>query len=189
MHIHRPVCERAARALRPEVSAQETGRCFLFVGSPSNDQAEGLNLPFLSSYTDANKAFAFCGEAQRYYELCGFKTRVLPASLTSAEEVMQLAGVHHITVSPPLLAELAATPAEGWKSSDVVGQTLRATPIPPASAGDLYDSIVRDEAAWRLAFTRSSNGGSEGKIIQAINIFLRMQDDLENMARQQSAVV
>ena len=171
------------------MSAQETGRCFLFVGSPSNDQAEGLNLPFLSSYTDANKAFAFCGEAQRYYELCGFKTRVLPASLTSAEEVMQLAGVHHITVSPPLLAELAATPAEGWKSSDVVGQTLRATPIPPASAGDLYDSIVRDEAAWRLAFTRSSNGGSEGKIIQAINIFLRMQDDLENMARQQSAVV
>lgn len=137
----------------------------------------------LSSFTDTHKAFAFCGEAQRYYELRGCKTKVLPASLTSIDEVMQLAGAHHITVSPPLLAELAVTPSKDWESGQVVGRTLKETPIPAVSVSEVYDEISRDEASWRLAFTRSHNGRSEGKIIQAINIFSDMQDRLEAMVR------
>ena len=40
---------------------------------------------------------------------------MLPASLTSIQEVMKLAGAHHITVSPPLLIKLAETPANPWE--------------------------------------------------------------------------
>lgn len=102
---------------------------------------------------------------------------------------MRLAGAHHITVSPSLLAELAATPAQGWDGADVVGRTLKEAPVPPASAGKLYDDIVRDEATWRLAFTRSSAGRNEEKIIQAINIFSDMQDQLEGMVSRLEAGV
>jgi transaldolase len=140
-----------------------------------------------NSYVDTAKAFSLVGEAQRYYEQQGSKTRVLPASLTSIEEVMRLAGSHHITVSPPLLAELAATPAEGWKSADLVGDVFktagdRAAPV--SADGVLLSAIVGDESSWRLAFTRSQQGGCEVKIIQAINIFSDKQDDLENLVRK-----
>lgn len=126
----------------------------------------------VGSYHDSDKGFAFCAEAQRYFEARNVKTKVLAASLTSTEEVMQLAGVHHITISPPLLAELAATTtAEGWKAPDLFGRKLthasRAVPL--------------DESAWRMAFTRSKAGKNEGKIVQAINIFADMQDQLEDM--------
>ena len=109
---------------------------------------------------------------------------MLPASLTSIEEVMQLAGAHHITVSPPLLAELAATSAEDWEGRGVVGQTLKNAPVQLPAASKLLDEVIKDEAVWRLAFTRSNNGRSEGKIIQAINIFSDMQDQLEAMVRR-----
>lgn len=44
---------------------------------------------------------------------------------------------------------------------------------------DKFEVILKDESAWRLAFTRSEGGKSEGKIIQAINIFYGMQENLE----------
>ncbi|KAK8064442.1 transaldolase [Apiospora phragmitis] len=128
-----------------------------------------LRVHFDETYVDANKAFAFCGAAQRYYAQTGSRTQVLPASLTSIQEVMMLAGAHHITVSPPLLKKLAETPANPWRAT-------RAR----SSFAD-YSAIVDDESAWRLAFTRSANGQSEGKIIQAINIFCERQEKLEEL--------
>jgi transaldolase len=119
-------------------------------------------------------------QAQRYFESAGSKTKVLAASLTSVDEVMQLAGVNHITVSPPLLAELAAattTTARDPKRGSAVA-TTEESGSPATSI-----SVPRDEAGWRLAFTRSKAGKSEGKIIQAINIFADMQDRLEEMVR------
>lgn len=118
---------------------------------------------------------------QRYYESRSLKTRVMPASLTSVEEVMQLAGAHHITVPPNLLTELAITPGEGWKGKDTIGRALKEASVPSEKA---YETIVGDEAAWRLAFTRSAEGRNEGKIIQAINIFSDVQDRLEEMVRK-----
>lgn len=128
---------------------------------------------------DENKAFAFCGAAQRYYEKTGSRTQVLPASLTSIQEVMMLAGAHHITVSPPLLKKLAETPANPWEGD--TGSVFQKT---DSSFAD-YSSIVDNESAWRLAFTRSANGQSEGKIIQAINIFCEKQEKLEELVSAQ----
>ncbi|OIW28149.1 aldolase [Coniochaeta ligniaria NRRL 30616] len=133
-----------------------------------------LRVHFDPSYHDSDKGLTFCFQAQHYFETQGCKTKVLAASLTSIEEVMQLAGVHHITISPPLLAELAATTADGWKDRDVLGRELN----------HASEAIPLDESAWRMAFTRSKAGKNEGKIIQAINIFADMQDQLENMARK-----
>ena len=133
-----------------------------------------------SRYVDENKAFDFCGEAQRYYEKIGSKTQVLPASLTSIQEVMKLAGVHHITVAPPLLNKLAETPANPWEGD--TGSVFKDRKA-DETLGD-YSGIIEDESAWRLAFTRSLDGKAEGKIVQAINIFCEKQEGLEELARR-----
>lgn len=92
---------------------------------------------------------------------------------------MKLAGVHHITVAPPLLTKLSETPANPWEGE--TGSVFKNKA--DETFGD-YSGILDDESAWRLAFTRSLNGKAEGKIIQAINIFCEKQEALEGLARQ-----
>lgn len=89
-----------------------------------------------------------------------------------------LAGVHHITVSPPLLTKLAETPGNPWE-----GDTGSVFKDKTEKTFDDYSKILEDESAWRLAFTRSQDGKSEGKNIQAINIFCEKQEGLEELAR------
>ncbi|KAI8964663.1 putative transaldolase [Daldinia sp. FL1419] len=138
-----------------------------------------LRVHFDDNYVDQNKAFDFCGSAQRYYERIGSKTQVLPASLTSIQEVMQLAGAHHITVAPHLLSKLAETPANPWEGE--TGSVFNDKK--EQETGD-YSGIIGDESSWRLAFTRSQEGKAEVKIIQAINIFCDKQNGLEELARR-----
>lgn len=93
----------------------------------------------------------------------------------------------HITVSPPLLAELAATSAESFQGEiGSVLETAANDEVPPKSK---YEAILEDESAWRLAFTRSERGKSEGKIIQAVNIFYEMQEALEDMVKKMDQTV
>ncbi|KAI0380312.1 putative transaldolase [Hypomontagnella monticulosa] len=138
-----------------------------------------LRVHFDASYVDEHKAFDFCGAAQKYYEKIGSKTQVLPASLTSIQEVMKLAGAHHITVAPHLLTKLAETPADPWE-----GETGSVFKDRTEEGSADYSGILEDESAWRLAFTRSQEGKAEVKNIQAINIFCEKQDALEALARQ-----
>lgn len=148
-----------------------------------------LRVHFEPGYVDPNKgaALLLCGVIQRHLELGGRKTpQVVAASLTSIEEVMQLAGLRHITVSPPLLAELAATPAVGWTAASI-GLANKASDL-DSTLGDEYRAklagVVRDEASWRMAVTRSEGGRNETKLVQAINIFTDMQDRLEEIVRK-----
>ncbi|KAI1463252.1 putative transaldolase [Daldinia caldariorum] len=138
-----------------------------------------LRVHFDENYVGQHKAFDFCGSAQRYYEKIGSRTRVLPASLTSIQEIMKLAGAHHITVAPDLLTKLAETPADSWEGE--TGSVFKGKA--EEEAGN-YSDIVEDESAWRLAFTRSQEGRAEVKIIQAINIFCDKQVGLEGLARR-----
>lgn len=133
-------------------------------------------------YVDQQKAFDFCREAQTFYNAQSSKTRVLAASLTSVEEVMQLAGVDHITISAALLKQLAGREASSWHSK--VGDYFAQGPAAKSLAVEEYTRLFRDESAWRLAFTRSGFGSSEGKIIQAINYFSDFQEKLEALVRQ-----
>jgi hypothetical protein len=155
----------------------------------------------LHSYTDPSPALSFTGAAQTYLDSLNGqgnnRTQVLAASLTSIEQVMQLAGIHHITVSPPLLAELAATPAAGWAGTAHTGMVIRDADAAAAGNGklgaesngtgtrrkQLLEAVVQDEALWRMAFTRAEGGRCETKLVQALNIFADVQDRLEEIVR------
>lgn len=160
-----------------------------------------LRVHFDTTYTDANKdrAALFCGAAQRYCDEAAAssseaesalgalnlqtQTQVMAASLTSVEEVMRLAGaVKHITVSPPLLAELEATPAAGWPGAGTVGAAAAITG-PNGDAVRLKE-LIKDQSQWRLAFTRADSGESERKLGQAIGIFCDMQEQIERLVRK-----
>ncbi|KAL8782219.1 MAG: hypothetical protein Q9213_005585 [Squamulea squamosa] len=53
-----------------------------------------------------------CVQVQKHFRERGIKTKVLPASLTSKEEIMRLTGVDHITIAPKLLSHLAVPMTE-----------------------------------------------------------------------------
>ena len=131
---------------------------------------------------DEHKAFDFCREAQAYYTNHEFRTQVLAASLTSVDEVMQLAGIQHITISPNLLNGLASTELSAWNGK--LGDYFAQGPDNKSWETGDYNALVRDESKWRMAFTRSGFGTSEGKIIQAINYFSDCQEKLEDLVRQ-----
>ncbi|GAM36139.1 transaldolase [Talaromyces pinophilus] len=131
-----------------------------------------------NSFVDQNKLFSLCVAIQKYYKSVGAVTQVLPASLTSTDEVLALAGVDHITVAPPLL-ELLSLPdcpiTPSFFDSDTSG--VLAFPKTP---------YLKDEAAYRIAFTRDLAGASEEKLTQAINIFCDMQDKLIALIKSKS---
>ncbi|KAJ3551548.1 hypothetical protein NPX13_g11334 [Xylaria arbuscula] len=141
-----------------------------YIGLYIND----LRVHFDATYIDENKGFPVANAAQRFYETRGQRTQVLAASLTSIEEVMMLSGVAHITVSPPLLYELSETSAETWE-----GDTGAAFKTAPAEVQDVDAASARDEAAWRLTFSKDKDGKSEAKLKDAVQLFSEKQDALE----------
>jgi transaldolase len=118
------------------------------------------------SYVDNDKGFNVCRDAQNYYHKLKTSTEVLPASLTSIAEVMKLAGADHITVSPPLLAQLASTSEEASFLSGEAPIGWFTEKVRALNIGS-YDAIIKDEAAFRIAYTRSKNGANEAKLTQA----------------------
>ncbi|RAH39588.1 uncharacterized protein BO95DRAFT_469602, partial [Aspergillus brunneoviolaceus CBS 621.78] len=112
---------------------------------------------------------------QTYYHAINSRTQVLPASLTSTDEILALAGVHHITIAPGLLQQLAALPASAATTVPNLFETT--PPIHYDAPGSFRD----DEAGYRLAFSREGRGKSEGKLAQAVSIFCEMQDRLVQM--------
>ncbi|KAK4197387.1 putative transaldolase [Triangularia verruculosa] len=153
-----------------------------------------LKVHFEPGYVDPTRAdsLLLCGLIQEYFSRLGaqrgrpVKTEVMAASFTNVEEVMQLAGIRNVTVSPGLLEQLAGTRAEGWTGA-TVGMVER-------FAGGLEDEgrarglerlvMEGDEAGWRMAFTRCEEGRAEGKLIQALNIFADVQERLEEVVRR-----
>ncbi|KAL1998475.1 hypothetical protein VTN02DRAFT_6097 [Thermoascus thermophilus] len=136
-----------------------------------------LKVHFEPGFTDPDKLLPLCVAIQRYYKSIQAGTQVLPASLTSTEEVFSLAGADHITIPPGLLEQLSEP-----SSSPGVPSLFDADP--PVPVPDSPVSYVNDPATYRLSFTRDLGGASEGKLTQAINIFCDMQDKLESLVQQ-----
>ena len=86
---------------------------------------------------------------------------MLAASLTSIDEVTQLAGVSHITISAPLLKELSREDVE----SEVSSQSLF---NPNNKHLQPFDERVSldDESAFRTAFSKANGGAGEVKLAQ-----------------------
>ena len=120
---------------------------------------------------------------QNFYSRIGSKTLVMPASLTSVEECLKVSGAHHITISPPLLAALAATPAAAAASSSTA--TVFFDEIVDEAEGDeALMELAKDEAKYRIRYTRLKNGAAEKKLCDAINIFADCQDATEELVRR-----
>ncbi|KFA72789.1 hypothetical protein S40288_06380 [Stachybotrys chartarum IBT 40288] len=141
-----------------------------------------LKVHFEEGHIDHSPAFDFCRESQAYYLAHKHRTQVLAASLTSVEQVMQLAGIQHITVAPKLLQELSERDASSLPGE--VGAYFAEGPDAKSWETRDYAALVRDESKWRLAFARSGFGASEGKIVQAINYFSDFQEKLEELVLQ-----
>ncbi|KAF7123011.1 hypothetical protein CNMCM5793_001187 [Aspergillus hiratsukae] len=116
-----------------------------------------LKVHFEPGFTDQNKLLFLCIEITRYYLEINAKTKVLPASLTSTDEIFCLAGVDHITILPHLLKELHQ-PSSAFDQQSYFAHDVE----PPAE-----HSFVNDESAYRIAFTRDLHGASEEKLTQA----------------------
>lgn len=133
-------------------------------------------------HIDTDKGFALTRSCQNFYtRISNTKTQVMPASLTSVEECLQVSGANHITISPPLLAALAATPAPATSAPlffDEAGDETEAL-----GDGALME-LVKSEAKYRIAYTRLKNGAAEKKIVDAINIFADCQDATEELIRR-----
>ncbi|OJZ90407.1 hypothetical protein ASPFODRAFT_126076 [Aspergillus luchuensis CBS 106.47] len=133
-----------------------------------------LRVHFEPGFKDPSPLLQFSALVQKYYASIGSQTQVLPASLTSTNEIFALAGVQHITIAPGLLEELVK-PLEG----KVPVESLFDSPaVVEGAVPGKEVSYVGDEAGYRIAFTRDANGLSEEKLTQAVNIFCDMQDKL-----------
>ena len=75
---------------------------------------------------------------------------------------MALAGVHHITIAPPLLQELASTSVD---SKEKIPSLFAKTELSREKSVKLV-RFGNDEAAFRMSFTRRDNGKAESKLIQ-----------------------
>jgi transaldolase len=125
-----------------------------------------LRVHFDPTFTDTNRAQLLCLEAQRYYEKYGMKTQVLPASLTSVEEITELAGVHHITIAPGLLKELAEKKAEDNTTVSI----FEKAPDGFTVAGKM--SFKDDEEGYQKVF-KEAIGGEAVRKLDEVSCFSR----------------
>jgi transaldolase len=85
-------------------------------------------------------------------------TQVLPASLTSTEEIMELAGVHHITIAPGLLRELA----DEMVGDNTVVSIFEKAPVGFRVASKM--SFRDDEEGYQKAFKEAIGGEAVRKL-------------------------
>ncbi|QQK43093.1 Transaldolase [Penicillium digitatum] len=123
-----------------------------------------------AGFVDNAKLLPLCAAIQNYYKSINSRTQVLPASLTSVEEIFLLAGVDHLTISPGLLTELTQPFAGNVKSLFDIEATL---PIPARNV-----SFINDPGNYQITFVRDQGGASPVKLTEAINIFCDAQDKL-----------
>lgn len=125
------------------------------------------------TYDDPNPHSNLCVSAQRYYEQRALKTMVLAASFTSADEIMALAGIHHLTVAQALLQQLAvSSPSTSTPKSLFERDLHDMPPVPEISMND------------HGRFLTSLKDTDEGeRLDQAIEIFSDMQKKLEDLVQ------
>ena len=107
---------------------------------------------------DNEKLIPLCAAIQKYYKSIDSTTKVLPASLTSVEEIFLLAGVDHLTIAPGLLAQLTQPYAGNVKSLFDIAPTL---PVPAKGI-----SFLNDPGSYLITFTRDQGGASQIKLTE-----------------------
>lgn len=97
-----------------------------------------------------------------YFQKHGYtRTLTLPASLVAVSECMSMAGIAHITISPPLLKALNTTDAEELSSKPELISLFDKKDIVEKVARDVPDqplNLIDDEERFRILFTRIAAG-------------------------------
>ncbi|CAG7925517.1 unnamed protein product [Penicillium olsonii] len=117
-----------------------------------------LRVHFDAEFEDKAKLLPLCAAIQKYYQSIQSLTKVLPASLTSVEEIFFLAGVDHITISPGLLTQLTQPYAGNIQSLFDIAPTL---PIPAKGV-----SFINDPGSFQITFARDQGGASQRKLTE-----------------------
>ncbi|CAL5871376.1 uncharacterized protein PFLUO_LOCUS5626 [Penicillium psychrofluorescens] len=138
-----------------------------------------LKVQFDTSLVDKGKLLPLCVAIQQYYKYINAKTKVLPASLTSTEEIYSLAGVDHLTIAPHLLAQLTEPAPISTKSLFDEAPTL--------SIPEEETSFINDPSIFQMVFVRDLGGASHIKLTEAINIFCDFQTKLEQIMEAATA--
>ncbi|CAG8950085.1 hypothetical protein HYFRA_00008319 [Hymenoscyphus fraxineus] len=144
-----------------------------------------LRVHFEEGFIDKrkHKASLLCLAAQNYYASTNnTRTQVLPASLTHIDEVLALAGVHHITISPALLLELSQTGVEENKVASLFSGNAHVEGFETGEGrGGVYGVSKEGEERWEREFKEADGGEGGRKLGDAIRIFCEMQGKLEEL--------
>ncbi len=93
-----------------------------------------------------------------YYKAHGYDTVVMGASFRNVDEVLELAGSDYLTISPPLLAELAASEGDVPRKLD------------PDKARDMViDRVIYDEKTFR--WDLNEDAMATAKLSEGIRLF------------------
>ncbi|KAJ5150795.1 Aldolase-type TIM barrel [Penicillium coprophilum] len=108
-------------------------------------------------YKDSNPIFGVCMQAQQFYRQNSMPTRVKACVTLNLDEIIMLAGIDALTITPQVLKDLAATerPQEGG----------------------------RDQ--YRIHFAASEGGKAQFKTAQAIALFCDAQTAVELYIKSQ----
>lgn len=121
------------------------------------EESLGLTVMFYS-FVDEHKLLPLCAAIQAYYKSIKATTKVLPASLTSTEEIFQLAGADHLTIAPRLLEQLALPMGTNMTSLFDAAPT---EPVPAPGASYLHDA-----GRYQIIFARDRGGASQIKLTE-----------------------
>lgn len=114
---------------------------------------------YMYRFVDKEPLIDLCVDIQQYYRsIPTARTKVLPASLTSIDQVFALAGVDHMTIAPPLLAQLAQP------ASPKIMSKFDSAPALPLSA--TRTSHRHDYAGYQSKFGRDRGGASRRKLTE-----------------------
>jgi len=101
-----------------------------------------------------------------YYKQHGYQTVVMGASFRNIGEIEQLAGCDRLTISPPLMQELADD------------ESLLTRKLNPEPGGPGLDKISLDEKSFR--WMMNEDAMATEKLAEGIRLFTRDQEKLES---------
>ncbi|KAJ5608180.1 Aldolase-type TIM barrel [Penicillium hordei] len=126
-------------------------------------------------YKDKNPILGVCVQAQQFYQQNSLPTRLKVCVTMNLDELIMLAGIDALTITPKVLKVLAATERlqEEVESMSLFAKTTMTTEVVK------YLSYIDSESQYRVHFAASEDGKAQFKTAQAISLFCDAQTAAE----------